>query len=115
MLSRGYSGLNLVTEHQVEAVAAGGILETGEARSIAPLVQFATEGFGFGLECAKLTGSDQPVTAGSVNVGNRGVDDSRLGGATDSRQVRQEASEVLKQCDGYLHANKGLAGVLTKK
>jgi hypothetical protein len=94
VLSRRYNNLNFTTEHQVEAVAAGGLLETGEARSIAPLVQFPTKGIGFDLDHAEFTGGNEPVTAGSVDVGNRGVDDSRLGGATNLRQIRQKTGEI---------------------
>ena len=38
LLSRGYNNLNLAAEHQRETVTAGGLLQTGEARSIAPFV-----------------------------------------------------------------------------
>jgi hypothetical protein len=85
VLSGWYNNFNLTAEDQIEAVAAGGLFETGEARSIAPLVQFPAEGIGFDLDHAEFTGGNEPVTAGSVDVGNRGVDDSRLGGATNLR------------------------------
>jgi hypothetical protein len=87
VLGRGYNDLNLTAEDQVEAIVAGGLLETGEARSIAPLVQFPTKGVGFHLEHAEFTGGNHPVTARGVDVGNRGVDDSGLRGATDLRQI----------------------------
>jgi len=83
VLGRGYDDLHLTAEDQVEAIVAGGLLETGEARSIAPLVQFPTKGIGFCLEHAEFTGGNHPVTTRSVDVGNRGVDDSGLRGATD--------------------------------
>ena len=95
VLSGGHNNLNLAAEYQGKAVATGGLLQTGEARPVAPLVQFPTKGIGFDLEHAKFASSDQPVTAGSVNMGNRGVNDSRFGGATDLRQVWQETGEIL--------------------
>ena len=78
VLGRRYNNLNLTTEHQVEAITAGGLLNSREARSIAPLVQFPTNGIGLGLEQAKFTGSNQPVTARRMNVGNRGIYNRRL-------------------------------------
>jgi hypothetical protein len=94
VLRRGYDNLNLTTEHQVETIAAGGLLKTWKARSIAPLVQFPTKCIGFDLDRAKFASSNQPMTAGSVDVGNRGVDYGRLGGATNLGQVRQKTSEI---------------------
>jgi hypothetical protein len=94
LLSGGYNNLNLATEHQVEAVAASGLLQTGETRSIAPLVQFTTKGIGFDLEHAKFTSGDESMTARSVDMSNRGVDDSGFGRATDLRQVWQKTSEI---------------------
>ena len=90
LLTGGYNDLHFAAQHQVEAVATGGLFETGEARPVAPLVQFPTKGICFELENAKFTSGNQSVTARSVNVGDRGVDDSRLGGATNLRQVWQK-------------------------
>jgi hypothetical protein len=87
VLSGRYDDLNLATEHQVETVAAGGLLNTCKAGSIVPLVQFLTKGIGFNLEHAKFASSNHPVTAGGMDVGDRGVDDGRLGGATNLGQI----------------------------
>jgi hypothetical protein len=78
VLTRGYDNLNLATKHHVETVAAGGLLKTWKARSIAPLVQFPAKCIGFDLDHAKFASSNQPVTARSVDVCNRGVDDGGL-------------------------------------
>lgn len=48
------------------------------------------------------------MTARSMDVGNRGVDNSGFGGATDLREVWQETSEVLQWCDKYPYANKNV-------
>jgi hypothetical protein len=93
-LSRGYDNLNLATEHQVETVAPGGLVNTRKARSIVPLVQLPTKCVGFDLEHAKFASSNQPVTARSVDVSNRGIDDGGLGGATNLRKVWQKTSEI---------------------
>jgi hypothetical protein len=85
LLTRGYDDLDFTAQDQVEAVATGGFLETGEARPITPLVQFPTKGIGFDLEDTKFTSGNQPVTARSMDVGDRGVNDSRLGGTTNLR------------------------------
>lgn len=76
--SRGYNNFDLSIEHQVEAVATGGFFKTGKTRSIAPLIQLPTKCLGFDLDHAKFTSSNQPVTPGSVDMGNRGVDDGGL-------------------------------------
>ena len=78
MMSRGYNDFNLAAEHHVEAFAAGRLLKSGKTRSIAPLVQFSAEHISFDLDSTKFTSSNHPVTARSVDVGNRGVDDRRL-------------------------------------
>ena len=75
VLVRGYNHLNLAAEHQVEAVATGGFLETGETRPVAPLVQLPAKGIGFELEHAKFTSGNQSMTTGGVDMGNRRVDD----------------------------------------
>jgi len=93
---RGYDHLDLTAEHKVEAVAAGGLFETREAGSIAPLVQFPTKCVGFHLDHAEFTSGDHPVTARSVDMGNRGVDDCGLRGATNLRQIGQKTSEILQ-------------------
>ena len=49
------------------------------------------------------------MTARSVDVGNRGVDDSRFGRAADLRQIRQKTSEILERYDNYPHVNKNVA------
>ena len=78
MLIRGQDNLNLSTEHQVETVAASGLLETWKARSIAPLVQFPAKCISFDLDHAKFASSNQPVTTRSVDMCNRGVDNGGL-------------------------------------
>ena len=108
VLIRGYDDLNLATEHQVETISAGRLLKTWKARSITPFVQFPTKCVGFDLEHAKFASSNQPVTTRSVDVGNRRVDNSRLGGATNLGQVRQKTSEILERCDEHTHINTGL-------
>ena len=97
LLIRGDNNLNFTAEHRVEAVATGGLLETGNTRSVAPFVQFTTKGISFCLEHAKFTSSNQPVMARSMDVGNRRVDDRRLGRTTNLGEVRQESSEVLEE------------------
>ena len=104
---RRYDNLNLATEHQVETVAAGGLLKTWKARSIAPFVQFPTKCVGFDLDRAKFASSNQPMTAGSVDVGNRGVDYGRLRGATNLGQVWQKTGKILERCDEHTHVNMG--------
>jgi hypothetical protein len=71
LLIGGDNNLNLTAEHRAEAITAGGFLETGNTRSVAPFVQFPTKGISFCLEHAKFTSSDQPVMARSMDMGNR--------------------------------------------
>ena len=78
MMRRGYNNLNFAAKHQIKAIAAGSLLKSGKARSITPFVQFPTKHISFALESTQFASSNQPVTARSVDVGNRRVDDGRL-------------------------------------
>jgi hypothetical protein len=94
LLVGGEDNLDLTTEHQVKAITTGRFLEARDTSSLAPLVQFPTKRIGFCIDRAKLTGSNQPVSARSMDVGNRRVDDRRLGGATDLGEVWQKSGEI---------------------
>jgi hypothetical protein len=74
----GYNDFNLAAEDHIEAFAAGRFLKPGKARSIAPFVQFPAKHISLDLDRTKFTSSNHPVTARSVDVGNRRVDDGRL-------------------------------------
>jgi hypothetical protein len=81
----------LTAEDHSEAIAAEGLLHTGNVSAIAPIVHFAAESVAFGFESAKLTSGESSMTAGGVDVGDRGVDDGGLGRATNLRQVGKES------------------------
>lgn len=78
MMRRGYNDFNFAAKHQIKAIAAGSLLNSGKARSITPFVQFPAKHISLALEGTKFASSNQPVTARSVDVGNRRVDDGRL-------------------------------------
>jgi hypothetical protein len=71
VLGGGENDLNLTTEYQVEAITTGGLLKARDTRSLVPLIQFPTEGIGLRLDRTEFTSSNQPVSAGSMNVGDR--------------------------------------------
>jgi hypothetical protein len=107
-MSRGYNDFNLAAEHHIETFAAGGFLNPGKARSIMPFVQFAAKHIRFDLESTKFTSGNQPVTARSMDVGNRRVDDGRLGGAANLGKVWQKTSEILDDVMSILEYTRDL-------
>jgi len=88
--SRNY--FELTTEDHGEAIASSRLLDKRDTCTIAPLVDFTAKGVRFVFEHAELPGRDHSVAAGSMNMGNRRIDDRRLGRATDLGQIWEESS-----------------------
>ena len=60
-----------------------GLFDAGKSSTIAPFIEFTMECVSLKFEEPKLTGSQEVVTMGCVDVGNGQVDDCRLGWMTD--------------------------------
>lgn len=91
----GGDDLELAAKDHGEAVPAEGLFDAGDAGTVAPFVELAPECISLKLEKAEFAGREDAVTAGSVNVCDRGVDDRGFRWAPNLGEIRQEGSEVL--------------------
>ena len=87
--------LQLAAEHHAESLPSDGFLDPGDPSTVTPFVDLAPESISFVLESAELSLGEDTMAPGGVNVGDRAVDDGRLGGAADLRKVGEQLGEVL--------------------
>jgi len=70
-----------------EGFAADGLLDSGEAASVTPLVELSSESIGLEFEKAELAGGEEAMAPGGMDIGDGGVDDRGLGRATNLREI----------------------------
>jgi len=95
----GGNHLELTAEDHGETIASSRFLDERDTCTTTPLIDFTAKGVRFVLKHAELPGRNHSVAAGSVNMGNRRIDDRGLGRATDLGQVGKESSQVLGEKD----------------
>lgn len=80
--------LEFAREDHAEGFAANRFFKTREAGTVSPDVDLTMESIGLNLHGAKLTGGQETMAAGSMDMGDGRVYDGRLGRATNLRKVR---------------------------
>lgn len=79
-----------------EAVTPDGLLDTGNTSTFTPLIELAAEGVCLEFEKAELTGGEETMAAGGMDVGDGRVDYGGLGGASDLGKIREKCGKVLE-------------------
>jgi hypothetical protein len=85
------SGKNLdfAIENHDETFTTSGFLDAWMTGTIAPLIELTTESVGLMFELFELARSQEAVAARSVDMGDRRIDDRRLGGTANLGEIRQ--------------------------
>lgn len=86
----GSEDLEFTTEDHGKTFTTEGFFDSGKARTVSPFVELTTKSVGFDFYETQLTCSELTMTAGSVDMGDRGVYDRGFGRATNLRQVGEE-------------------------
>lgn len=74
LASNGSKNLEFSGDYHGESFVADGFLNTRNASAVVPIIQFPAQLISFALQGTEFAGSEKAVTAGSVDMGNRGVD-----------------------------------------
>lgn len=74
-LRDGRCDLELCGKDDRECVGAEWFLDAGQTGTITPLVQFPPQRIGLELQQAQFAGRKETVAAGSMDMGDGGVDD----------------------------------------
>jgi hypothetical protein len=74
----GDYNFDFTAENQAEAITSNGLFDTGETGVVPPFVEFTSKSIRFEFEKTKFASGDKTMSAGSVNMSDGRVDDSRF-------------------------------------
>jgi len=94
VVSDGSEDFDLTTENHGEAFSANRFFDKRETRAGPPFVEFTTESISFNFQTAEFARSKLSMSARGVDVSDGGINNRRLGRASDLRQIGEESRKI---------------------